>query len=35
MTIRTMFNRIGRALTAIVGGWSYDRWDPPYPGDGI
>lgn len=30
-----MVSRILRAITMFVSGWSYDRWDPPYPGDGI
>ncbi len=26
---------VTRLFTGFFRGWSYDRWDPPYPGDGI
>jgi len=28
-------NIVARLVSAFFKGWSYKRWDPPYPGDGI
>jgi hypothetical protein len=33
--MKTIFGRIAHAMTVFLSGWSYDRWDPPFPGDGI
>jgi hypothetical protein len=33
--MKAIVRRVARALTVLMCGWSYDRWDPPYPGDGI
>lgn len=33
--MRTLVTRIGHLFAAFMSGWSYKKWDPPYPGDGI
>jgi hypothetical protein len=33
--MKSMVSRIMHAMSVFVAGWSYRRWDPPYPGDGI
>jgi hypothetical protein len=33
--MKSMIDHIVRAFSAFVSSWSYDRWNPPYPGDGI
>jgi hypothetical protein len=33
--MNAIVTRIMRAVTVLVAGWGYRRWDPPYPGDGI
>ncbi len=35
VVMRTLVNRIGLMFAAMMAGWSYKKWDPPYPGDGI
>jgi hypothetical protein len=33
--MKVLTHRLLHALAVFLDGWSYDRWDPPYPGDGI
>lgn len=33
--MKAMVARLALMLSKFASGWSYDRWDPPYPGDGI
>jgi hypothetical protein len=33
--MKAFASKLRHALTAFLAGWSYDRWDPPYPGDGV
>jgi len=33
--MKTIVGRIAHVMTVLLSGWSYDRWDPPFPGDGI
>jgi hypothetical protein len=33
--MKAFASRIGQVLAVFLAGWSYARWDPPYPGDGV
>ena len=35
MTLRLLAHRLTGIISLFFSGWSYSRWDPPYPGDGI